>query len=75
MRKKFMVGQIFEELVEEKGEAYTMDGKRCSKPFSPNLKLWCVMDSKCSYCQVETIKVVMVWCARCESKDSITSQA
>jgi hypothetical protein len=26
-------------------------------------------------CQMETITVVMVWCARCKSKDSITSQA
>ncbi len=28
----------------------------------------------CSHCWVETIRVVMVWCARCELKDSITSQ-
>ncbi len=38
-----MVGQIFEELVEE-GKACTMDGKRSSKPFGPNWKSWCVMD-------------------------------
>jgi hypothetical protein len=44
--KIFMVGQIFKKLVKEKGEAYTMDGRRCSKPFSPNWKPRCVMDSK-----------------------------
>ncbi len=33
---KFMVAHIFEELVKEKGEVYTMDGRRHSKPFSPN---------------------------------------
>jgi len=60
MNENFMVGQIFEELIEEKGEAYTMDGRRCSKPSSPNLKPWCVMDSKYSYCQMEAIGVVMV---------------
>jgi hypothetical protein len=44
--ENFMVGQIFEELVEEDNEACTMDGIRHSKPFGPNWKLWCVMDSK-----------------------------
>jgi hypothetical protein len=29
----------------------------------------------CSHCRVETIGVVMVWCARCKSKYLITSQA
>jgi hypothetical protein len=32
----FMMGQILEELVKEKGKACTMDGRKCSKPFSPN---------------------------------------
>jgi hypothetical protein len=48
--KKFMVGQILEELIEEKGEACTMNGRRCSKPSSPNWKPWCVMDSKHNKC-------------------------
>ncbi len=48
--ENFMVGQIFEELDEEEGEAYTMDERRHSKPFSPNWKLWCVMDSKHNKC-------------------------
>jgi hypothetical protein len=48
--EKFMVNQILEELVKEKGETFTMDGKRHSKPFSPNWKPCCVMDSKHSKC-------------------------
>jgi U3 small nucleolar RNA-associated protein 14 len=48
--ENFMMGQIFEELVEEKNKACTMDGKRHSKPSSPNWKLWCVMDSKHNKC-------------------------
>jgi hypothetical protein len=48
--KKFMVGQIPEELVEEEGEACTMNGRRRLKPFGPNWKLWCVMDSKHNKC-------------------------
>jgi hypothetical protein len=36
--KKFMVGKILKELVEEKDEAYTMDGRRCSKLSSPSWK-------------------------------------
>jgi hypothetical protein len=48
--KKFMMGQIFEELVKKKGKACTMDGRKCSKPYSPNWKLWCVMDSKHNKC-------------------------
>jgi hypothetical protein len=44
--ENFMVGQSFEELVEEDNEACTMDGIRHSKPFGPDWKLWCVMDSK-----------------------------
>ncbi len=74
MEENFMVGQIFEELVEEKGETCTMDGRRQSKPFGPNWKLWCVINSKHNnviHCQVETIKVVMVWCTWCKL---ITSQ-
>ncbi len=43
--KKFMVGQILEEFFKEEGQTSTMDGKRCSKPFGPNWKLWCIMDS------------------------------
>ncbi len=42
--KKFVVGQIFENFVEKEGKACTMDGKRSSKPFGPNWKLWHVMD-------------------------------
>jgi hypothetical protein len=37
--ENFMVGQILKELIEKEGETYTMDGRRCSKPFGPNLKL------------------------------------
>ncbi len=52
--ENFMVGQILEELVEEEGEVCTMDGRRCSKPFGPNWKLWGVMDFQtqqmCSHC-------------------------
>jgi hypothetical protein len=51
-----------------------MDGRRQSKPFGPNWKLWCVINSKHNnviHCQVETIKVVMVWCTWCKL---ITSQ-
>ncbi len=48
--ENFMVGQIFEALVEEEGEACTMDGRRYSKPFGPNWKSWCVMDSKHNKC-------------------------
>jgi len=36
VRENFMVGQIFEELVKEKGETYTMDGRRHSKLHGPN---------------------------------------
>jgi hypothetical protein len=32
--KNFMVGQIFEKLVEDKGKACTMDGKRHWKAFN-----------------------------------------
>ncbi len=45
-----MVGQILEKLVKVKYKAYTMDGRRCSKPFSSNWKPWCVMDSKPNKC-------------------------
>ncbi len=48
--KKFMVGQILKELVKKEGEACTMDGRRHLKPFGPNWKLWCVMDSKHNKC-------------------------
>jgi hypothetical protein len=48
--ENFMVGQIFEELVEEKGEASPWMEKRPLKPYSPNWKLWCVMDSKHNKC-------------------------
>jgi hypothetical protein len=34
--ENFMVGQILEELFKKKGKAYTMDGRKCSKPSSPN---------------------------------------
>ncbi len=50
VREIFMVGQIFEVLIKEKGEACTMNGRRCSKPYSPNWKLWFVMDSKHNKC-------------------------
>jgi hypothetical protein len=53
------MGQILKKLVEEKGEACTMDGKRQSKPFSPNWKPWCVMDSKHNKC----VPIVgWLWC-------------
>jgi hypothetical protein len=45
-----MVGQILKELVKKEGEACTMDGRRHLKPFGPNWKLWCVMDSKHNKC-------------------------
>ncbi len=48
--KKFMVGQILKESIEKKSKTCTTDGKRCSKPFGPNLKLWCIMDSKHDKC-------------------------
>jgi hypothetical protein len=35
--KQFMVGQNFKELVEKEGKTCTMDGRRCLKPFGPNL--------------------------------------
>ncbi len=44
------VGKILEELVKEKNKDCTMDGRRHSKPSSPNCKLWCVMDSKHNKC-------------------------
>ncbi len=54
-----MMGQILKKLVEEKGEACTMDGRRHSKPFSPNWKPWCVMDSKHNKC----VPIVgWLWC-------------
>ncbi len=62
--KKFMVGQILEKLVEKKGKACTMDGRRHLKPSSPNWKLWCVMDSKHNKC-VPIIKwrqSTWLWC-------------
>jgi hypothetical protein len=34
MEENFMVGQIFKELVKEKGEACTMDGRRHLKPLA-----------------------------------------
>jgi hypothetical protein len=46
----FMVGQILEELVEEKSETCTMDGRRHSKPSNPNWKSWCFMDCKHNKC-------------------------
>ncbi len=46
VRENFMVGQILKKLVEEKGKTYTMDERKCSKPFKPNWNPWCVMDSK-----------------------------
>ncbi len=48
--KKFMVGQIFKELVEKESEVCTIDGRKRSKPSSPNKKLWCVMDFKHNKC-------------------------
>jgi hypothetical protein len=45
-----MVGQIFEELIEEKGEASPWMEKRPLKLYNPNWKLWCVMDSKHNKC-------------------------
>ncbi len=36
VRGNFMVGQILQELVEEKNKTYTMDGRSHSKPFDPN---------------------------------------
>jgi hypothetical protein len=48
--ENLMVGQILEKLVDKKGEACTMVGKRCLKPSSPNWKLWCVLDSKHNKC-------------------------
>jgi hypothetical protein len=70
-----MVGQIFKELVEGKGEACTINGKRHLKPSSPNWNLWCIMDSKHS----KSAPIIgwrqlgwsLVWCARSELKDSI----
>jgi hypothetical protein len=53
--ENFMVNQILKELVEEKGKAYTMDGRRCSKPSRPNWKPWCVMDSKHNKCVVHKV--------------------
>jgi len=62
--KKFMEGQIFEELVKEKGEACTMDGRRHLKPSSPNWKLWCVMNFKHSNCAlvVRWRQLGWLWC-------------
>jgi hypothetical protein len=40
MEKNFMLGQIFKEFFQEEGEINTMDGRRHSKPSSPNWKLW-----------------------------------
>ncbi len=34
--ENFMVGQILEEFIKGEGKINTMDGRRCSKPFSPN---------------------------------------
>ncbi len=34
--ENFMVGQILEEYFKGEGEINTMDGRRCSKPSSPN---------------------------------------
>jgi hypothetical protein len=70
--KNLIVGQIFEELVEEEGEICTMDGRRRLKPsgqFRPKLEANMVCyglqaQQMCSHCQVETIMVIMVWCAR-----------
>jgi len=50
VKENFMMGQFLEELVKEKGKGYTMDGRRHLKPFNPNWKPWCVMDSKHSKC-------------------------
>ncbi len=36
--KKFMVGQVLKEFLEEKGKISTMDGRMHSKPFHPNWK-------------------------------------
>ncbi len=45
-----MVGQILKELVEKSGKACTIDEKKPSKPFNPNWKPWCGMDSKHNKC-------------------------
>jgi hypothetical protein len=50
MVENFMVGQIFEKLVEEEGDTCIMDGRRQSKSSSPNWKLWCVINSKHNKC-------------------------
>jgi hypothetical protein len=60
VRGNFMVGQILEELVEEKRKTCTMDGRSHSKPFDPNWKPWCVMDSKHSKC-APIIKWIIKW--------------
>jgi hypothetical protein len=55
--ENFMVDQILEKLVEEKGEACTMDGRRFSKPSHPNWKPSCVMDSKHIKCVVHKVRM------------------
>jgi hypothetical protein len=64
VRENFTISQILKELVEEKGETCTMDGKRRSKPSSPNWKPWCVMDSKHNKCIpiVEWSQLGWLWC-------------
>jgi hypothetical protein len=48
--EKIMVSQILDKFIKVENEACIMDGKRHLKPFSPNWKSWCVMDSKHSKC-------------------------
>ncbi len=52
-----MVGQILEELVEKKGKACTMNGRKCAKPSRPNWKPGCVMDSKHNKCVVHKVQI------------------
>jgi hypothetical protein len=76
--ENFMVGQIFEELVKEEAKLTPWMKEGIQNPLAQLETVVCYgfqTQQMCSHYQVEIIRVIMVWCARCKSKDSITSKA
>ncbi len=58
MGENFMVGQIFEEFLEEEGKTNTMDGRKRLKPSNPYYKSWLLWSpsTMCSHCRVDIVR-------------------
>ncbi len=73
-----MVGQIQLKIFKE-GAVGIVDGRRGLKTSFPNMKPRHLVNCKHTNCvalfQMGIIRVVMLWCIRCELKGLITSQA